>query len=932
MESWKKTCLIPFHAFAIILSLLSYGYADQTVKAKRPTAITVVSDDSYPPYIFRNSEGKLQGIIIDQWNLWEKKTGIKVNLIGMDWVKALKIMDEGKAEVIDTIFDTEERTAKYDFTKPYATVKVSVFFHKNISGISDVNSLHGFTVGVKEGDTCIEILRRHGINTLQIYNSYEEIVEAAAKQKIRVFCMDEPPALYYLYKMNIEDEYRHSLPFFSGRFHRAVRKGGQDLLDIVEAGFSKISQSEYAEIDKKWMGSLAGTNPAYMYYALYSSLGAVLLAFILILWNYTLRKRVFRRTCELHQALVALEESERFLANIVENIPDMIFVKDAEEFRFVRFNKAGEELLGCSRQELTGKNVHDLFPKDVADFFEEKDREALRCKHLVDIPEEKIVTGSMGERILHTKKIPIIDEAGITRFLLGISEDITVRKQNEEERALLATVVEQSEENVLITDNHRTILYVNPAFERSSGYKVDELKGQKIKVLRSDQHDSAFYRVMKETLDRGDVWMGVIINKGKDGSDFEIEGTISPLRDTTGAIVHYVAVGRNMSRFRKLERELQQKQKMEALGTLAGGIAHDFNNVLTAVMGNVDLEFMGAEEGSLTRRRMEQALSACSRARELVKQILTFSRQSEQRLKPFDIGSVVEDAVKMLRATIPTTIDIRPNIGTAQAVVLGNPIQIHQVLVNLCTNAAHAMQDIGGTIEIGLASVEIGTEQAGEHLDLKPGSYVRLTISDTGHGMDRNTVERIFEPFFTTKKPGEGTGMGLAVVHGIVKSHSGAIRVYSEPQKGSTFQVFFPLTESAVEYTEKPVAPLPAGTERILLVDDEEVVACVASEMLETLGYEVVSVNDSLEALTTFKSQQNLFDLILTDLTMPGNTGMELAAELLNIKRDIPIILCTGFTSTEVRKQAIETGIREVMTKPYHLHELAETVRRVLDK
>ena len=517
-------------------------------------------------------------------------------------------------------------------------------------------------------------------------------------------------------------------------------------------------------------------------------------------------------------------------------------------------------------------------------------------------------------------------------YFFGVGTDITDKKRIGEERTLLSSVVEQAEENVLITDARRTIIYINPAFERSSGYQCEELKGQKLRTLRSDQHDEGFYHTTKKILDRGEVWMGVIINKGKNGTNFEIEGTISPIRNASGTITHFVAVGRNMSRFRRLERELQQAQKLDALGTLAGGIAHDFNNVLTAVMGLIELEALNAGEKSQTRRRMERVLSACCRARELVKQILAFSRQGDPQRKPVEIGPVVEDAVKMIRATLASTIDIRFVPQAGQSVIFGDPTQIHQVMVNLCTNAAHAMRDTGGILEIRLDDVEIDAIEAAEHLDMQSGSYVRIVVGDSGHGMDPKTLDRIFEPFFTTKGPGEGAGIGLSVVHGIVKSHGGRISAYSETGKGSTFEVFIPRMVGVVTPVDKPRPGLATGSGRILLVDDEEIIVAVVTDMLKMLGYEVISANRSLDALALFRSRHDQLYLVITDLTMPEMTGMELAAEILRIRSDIPIILSTGFTNAEIRDKAMNMGIREVMKKPFIFQELAETVRCVLDR
>ncbi|MFH0995035.1 MAG: PAS domain S-box protein [Pseudomonadota bacterium] len=598
------------------------------------------------------------------------------------------------------------------------------------------------------------------------------------------------------------------------------------------------------------------------------------------------------------------------------------------------WNHAAERISGYFKNEVRGHNAiwEWLYPDPAyrAGIFS-KAMEIIRKNERVEHFETLIRCKSGAWCTISWHSNNLMDEYGKAVGSIAIGVDITERKRNEEERTLLSTVIEQAEENVLITDHRRTIIYINPAFERSSGYHCDELKGQKLKTLRSDQHDEDFYQTTKEILDRGQVWMGVIINKGKGGINFEIEGTISPIRNTSGAITHFVAVGRNMNRFRRLERELHQAQKLDALGTLAGGIAHDFNNVLTAIMGLIEMEALDAGEGSRSHERMAQALSACCRARDLIKQILAFSRQSDHQRKPIEMGSIVEDAVKMLRASIPTTIDIRFASQDGQSVIVGDPTQIHQVIVNLCTNAAHAMRDTGGILKVSLDHVEIDAVEAAEHLDQQPGTYVRLVVGDTGHGMDRKTLDRIFEPFFTTKAPGEGAGIGLSVVHGIAKSHGGRIAVYSEPGEGSNFEILFPRTDNVSASVDKPKTGIRGGTERIFLVDDEEILIDVVTAMLKILGYEVVSAKGSRDALQLFQSQCDRFHLVITDLTMPEMTGLELAAEMLRIRGGIPIILSTGFTSAELREKAMAMGIREVMMKPFVLQELAQTVRRILD-
>jgi len=350
------------------------------------------------------------------------------------------------------------------------------------------------------------------------------------------------------------------------------------------------------------------------------------------------------------------------------------------------------------------------------------------------------------------------------------------------------------------------------------------------------------------------------------------------------------------------------------------------------VMGLIEMEYHDAEGCSRTQKRMEQALAACGRARDLVKQILAFSSQDAQRRRPLKVYTVVKDALGMLRATLPTTITIRSDLEAEKTLILGDATQIHQIIVNLCTNAAYAMRKSGGILGIGLNDVTFDEIQALEHPELRSGSYLLLTVSDTGEGMVQDVRERIFEPFFSTKGPGEGVGVGLSVVHGIVKGHGGKTVVWSEPGKGSVFKIFFPKIEEVDEKIETSAASPPSlGNERILLIDDEELVVSVATEMLKALGYQVVTSQRSADALELFRSQPDFFQLIITDQTMPGMTGMELAGNLRRIKNDIPIILCTGYSDEDVAKKARSLGIRKILSKPFVLMELSSSIREILD-
>jgi len=385
----------------------------------------------------------------------------------------------------------------------------------------------------------------------------------------------------------------------------------------------------------------------------------------------------------------------------------------------------------------------------------------------------------------------------------------------------------------------------------------------------------------------------------------------------------------------RLEVQLRQAQKLEALGTLAGGIAHDFNNILAAIIGYTEMMLLDVTETNPMHADLQQVLKAAGRARDLVKQILVFSRMKDLHEKvPTDVAAIVCDGVRFMRGTLPSTIKIREDIACDQGMILADPGQIHQALINLCTNAAHAMEEDGGVLTVALREVKFDQEMAALHPELQAATYMRLTVKDTGHGMDSDTLERIFDPYFTTKKVGKGSGLGLAVVHGIVRRHQGAVTVYSEVGRGTTFHMYLPKLETKVQREDAgtPALAVQKGKRRVLFVDDETVLAAIGQRMLGQLGYEALVKTSSVEALETFRLQPDQFDLVITDYTMPNMTGAGLATEVLRIRPDIPIIMCTGFNEKIDEEKAGELGIAEFVLKPLSMQVLEETARRALDK
>ncbi len=381
----------------------------------------------------------------------------------------------------------------------------------------------------------------------------------------------------------------------------------------------------------------------------------------------------------------------------------------------------------------------------------------------------------------------------------------------------------------------------------------------------------------------------------------------------------------------KLQAQLRQTQKMEAIGTLAGGIAHDFNNVLAAIMGYTELTLGDLPAQSEAHGNLEQVLKAAQRAKDLVSQILSFSRRTEQEKKPVEIGLIIKEVLKLLRASLPAFIEIQTSLKAEKDKVLANPVQIHQLIMNLCTNAAQAMPD-GGLLLVEMSAVDMSRPEAAQYDGLQPGRHLRLKVSDTGEGMVPEVMERIFEPFFTTKPQGEGTGMGLSVVHGLVKNHGGAISVYSEPGQGSSFNILLPTIEVEGDGEAlQPGAPLPGGQERVLLIDDEPALADIGRHALERLGYRVQALTSGQEALELFAQNPHDFDLVITDYTMPQITGVDLAGEIHQIRPEIPVIMCTGFSGQLTAARAREMGLSQLLVKPLVSREMALVVRQVLD-
>ncbi len=630
------------------------------------------------------------------------------------------------------------------------------------------------------------------------------------------------------------------------------------------------------------------------------------------------------------QAEEDLRKNEKKYRFLVNNIPGIVY-RGYKDWSVEFFDNKIESLTGYDFNEFNSKRIKWI------DIFIEEDIEAARESFIQALKTDKsyvrkyrIKSKTGGITWIQERGQIVCDNKGEIEYVSGIFFDITETKRIQEERNLLTVAIEQAAESVFITDRNGTIQYVNPSFEHLTGYRRKDAIGRNPRILKSGKQDALFYKQMWDTLTRGDAWHGRFINKKKDGSFYEADATISPVLDKSGKITNYVYITRDITHEIELEKRLVQSHKMESIGTLAGGIAHNFNNILGIIIPNAELAIDDVPEGSPAKECLNEIRSASLRAKDMVQQILNFARKSLTGRKPVQISPIIKDSLKLLRASIPSTIEIRRDISCEFETVFADPTQISQVLMNLCTNAAQAMGEQTGVLKVILKNVEFENQDSG--LDVKPGRYVALTVSDTGHGIKPEIIDRIYEPYFTTKEVDKGTGMGLSVVHGIVKSYDGIITVNSEPGKGTVFEVLLPVFEAETEQKGKEPEALPTGNEKILFIDDEESIVKVVQRILEHFGYQVEAKTNPVEALELFRSRPDRFDLVITDMTMPKMTGENLVQEILNIRAEMPIILCTGYHEKISEEKARKLGIKAFVFKPFVPHNFALTVRSVLDE
>ncbi|MBD3290741.1 PAS domain S-box protein [candidate division KSB1 bacterium] len=633
------------------------------------------------------------------------------------------------------------------------------------------------------------------------------------------------------------------------------------------------------------------------------------------------------------------EERLKFLANLLDAVEQAVIVTD-QDGHIIYWNPFAEKFYGWKESEVFGRNIMEV---TVPQITKEQGAEIMSCLNAGKSWSGEFSVQRRDGTIFPAivTDTPLFDSNGNLSEIIGITTDITELKNTESElqaeRERLKVTLQSIGDGVITTDVEGNVVLLNRVAEALTGWSQKEAKGKKlneifhvIDVQTEKPHNGSENDALQNSSVADVNINNVLISR--DGTERIIADSKAPIVDADGNTVGIVLVFRDITDKIKLETELRHAHKMEAIGNLAGGIAHEFNNVLGIIIGNTELGLLDVEKWHPVAENLNEIKLASLRAKDVVKQMLSFSRKMDIKREPVDIRIIIKESIKLLRASIPTTIQLRQKFSEKVDTLVADPTQIHQLVINLCNNAAQAMSDNGGTLTIELSNITLTNKTAPAHSNLRPGNYVQLSVRDTGHGIPPDALDKIFDPYFTTKDAGKGTGMGLAVVHGIVKAHEGVIDVESSVGSGTAFHIYFPASRKKPQRHKTMEISLPTGSENILFVDDEKSIVKLCNKILSQLGYSVTYDTDPIHIRELFRSDPQKYDLVITDMTMPNLSGDRLAIDLLQIRPDIPIIICTGFSEKISPEKAEQMGIKGFLMKPVEQVPLAKLVRKVLDE
>jgi PAS domain S-box-containing protein len=910
--------------------------------------VRIQMSDASPPFEFRQDD-RWQGMGLDYLAEACRRLGLEYRVTGLGWGPALERIAKGQdVDLLLAVTRSPERAASLALTRPYLVFPQVIFTRKNAPFVGSLRDLAERTIVVEKGYVTETWLRRD-VPTARFLTTNDTLpaLELLASGKADAYVGNLAVGEYLIDKKGLVDlKVAAPTDYGDDELCMGVRKDWPELAALIDKALASFTEEDHRAIRTKWLSLRVEHGIRARDVASW----VLLVAGVGVLFIVQLRRAVKTKTAHLEREIEErrraereLHESERRYRLIADHVSDVILTMDLDG-HFTYFSPSVFRRRGVTPEQACTQTIEQILTPSSAEVARRILAEEIRREHAGEGDPERIVQTTLegylqdGTTGWFEVRIGLIrDEVGRAIGFLGTSREITERVQAEralrESQQRYRSLFESAgdaifvmKDDLILDCNARTLELFACLREDVVGHTPQDFSPP----VQPDGRDTA--GKAHEKIDAalaGEPQRFEWLHRKKNGTPFLAEVTLSPL-ELEGA-AHLLAIVRDVSERRTLEQRLSQAQKMEAIGTLAGGIAHDFNNILSIITGYVEVALLKIPPGGPEREYLRQVLAAGERAAHLVAQILTFSRQAESKPVPCELSPIVKETVKFMRSSLPANIEIREHFEPV-GMVVADPTQIHQVVMNLCTNAFHAMEARDGVLEVGLAEVGIEAEEQPQY-GLAKGRYACLTVSDSGTGIPPEIRDRIFEPYFTTKAAGKGTGLGLAVVHGIVTKAGGQIKVCSEIGAGTTFHVFLPVAEHP-ETGQGPTPsddPLPRGSERVLLVDDEPQIVAMLRESLEALGYRVTATASSEEAQRLFAEDPGRFDLVITDLSMPRLSGVTLVRELRSMRPGIPVILCTGFSQGLTEERLSDLGVGAVLMKPVPRARLAGEVRRVLD-
>ena len=889
--------------------------------------IRVAQDPGWPPIEFVDEQGKPSGMAADYLKLIEQRLGIKFHLVTTpSWQEAYAKLKRWEIDMTTSVTVTPERTKFWAFTKPYMKIPIAIFAQSDVTYLANMQALSGKKVAVVAGYAVNDWIPKDFPNIRLVkVSSARDGLYLLQQGEVFAFIDNMLVVSYYLAKLKVANVKIAGETPYSNAQSMAVRKDWPILVGILQKALDSISQRERDEIYQKWLP--LRYEHGFNYTLLWQALAVFFMILLgLLVWNRKLVREIKQRKA----AEIALSDSEERFRQLfrIAAVPMSFVNKDGVvvdlNYRFVQTFGYTQEDVPTLEAWWQKAYPDPEYRQWVIDSWTSGVQRAIEQNTDIEADEYRVTCKDGTVRTI------IISGAVLGDDFLAVFFDITERKQAEERLAQTArqwqTTFDSANDAIWILDKDQRVLRTNKTAEKIFRLSHDQMVGRHCWEIVHGTTEPipgcplkrAELSLHRETMELpiGDSWFAVVVD---------------PILDENGQYSGAVHIVSDITERRRLEAQLHQAQKMEAVGTLAGGIAHDFNNILAAIMGYTEIGLAEAEEGKSNRNELLGVLQAAIRAKDLIQQILTFSRRAEHSLKPIDINEAVVLAGNLLKQALPKMIYIHMDLSVDLAPAMGNSYQIEQILMNLGTNARDAMPD-GGTLTIATKQRRVAGVDCLACAQRVDGDYVIITVSDTGVGMTEEELSRVFEPFYTTKDVGKGTGLGLSTIFGIVGSHNGHIACSSAPGKGTTFSIYLPPVTQAVERPQKPsAAPARGGNETILVVDDEQSILDIAARHLSNYGYKALTAISGEKALEVYKDRADEIALVILDLSMPGMGGHKCLRELRSLAPELKVIVATGYSRDGDLNKSTSSMATALLPKPFGKNELLKTVRKVLD-